>query len=145
MYLNKTRGIGLRFKPVPSRWSKGYCDADFHGSVPQGAFHWSIGPSIAKSPRDRLYSTHGNQETLFSCDKRTRKVTGWVNVIIEYASGIQDWNPDTALQHILGIYKSNRYPSPVAFPLLVCPKEVFATGKQYLVLLVRQSTTAPAA
>ena len=43
MYLNKTRRILLRLKPDPSRGSKGYCDADFYGSAPQEALHWSIG------------------------------------------------------------------------------------------------------
>jgi hypothetical protein len=47
MYLNKTRHIGLKFKPDPSRGFEDYCDADFIGQYDRE--YSASDPSTAKS------------------------------------------------------------------------------------------------
>lgn len=47
MYLNKTRDIGLKFKPDPSKGFEDYCDADFIGQYDRE--YSAVDPSTAKS------------------------------------------------------------------------------------------------
>lgn len=49
MYLNKTRDIGLRFKPDPEKGFEDYCDADFIGQYNKYDSPGTTDPSIAKS------------------------------------------------------------------------------------------------
>ena len=49
MYLNKTRHIGLRFKPDPSKGFEDYCDADFIGQYHKEHATGQLDPSVAKS------------------------------------------------------------------------------------------------
>ena len=115
MYLIKTRHIGLKFKPDPSKGFEDYCDADFIGQYDKD--YSTVDPSTAKS-RSGWIIFYANCPIVWASKLQTQVALSTTEA--EYISLSQSLRDVIPIMSLVSEMKSMNFCVPCAEPFVFC-------------------------